>query len=152
MEGVTPASLAFMFTVVRRYLSRLIYYCSQSVQKLRFHVSGEKDFAPDGPSTSRGDTNSDPQDDAVDWLEEYSRLRRMFHERWDTPGMKQIAAAVYAVAFEGQNPATIQHGDGDDPERAQVELENEQALLTFGSVIPSDNRKCACMFITSTNQ
>lgn len=115
-------------------------------------MSGEKDFAPDGRSTARGDSRSDPKDDMVDWLSEYNRLRRTFHERWNTAGMKQIAAAVHAVAFEGQDPSTIQQDGGDDPERAQVELENEQALLTFGSVIPSDNRKCACIFITSTNQ
>ncbi len=109
-------------------------------------MSGEKDFAPDGRSTARGDSRSDPKDDMVDWLSEYNRLRRTFHERWDTAGMKQIAAAVYAVAFEGQDPSTIQQDGGDDPERAQVELENEQALLAFGSFIPADNRKYMDIF------
>ena len=104
-------------------------------------MSGEKEFATKGNVVAHGDSQSDPDEDTVDWISEYNRLCRLFRERWETPGMCQLTAAISAVAFEGQDPSTIQAGGGDDSERAQVELENDEALMVFGTFIPGDDRK-----------
>ncbi len=72
-------------------------------------MSGEQEFHQKKVAGSLHYAGSDPGEDRCDWEAEYNRLRRLFYESWELPGMKQIANAISAVAFRGADPATVLH-------------------------------------------
>ncbi|KAI0748812.1 hypothetical protein BC629DRAFT_1445067 [Irpex lacteus] len=116
-EGITPASLAAMFTIYR------------------FHVSGEPEFDQKESGPIQG---SDPDADKYDWDGEYKRLRRLFHESWHLPGMQQIVGAISAVAFRGVHPSTVAHTTADQGAMLAITERNMRAVANFGDIIPSD--------------
>lgn len=85
--------------------------------------------------------NGDPKDDLVDWEAEYNRLIRLFEEKWELPGMKQIVNAITDVAFNGIDPAIAARGTIVEGHTIAVNQRNIEAIADFGSAIPADIRK-----------
>ncbi|KAI0802963.1 hypothetical protein BC629DRAFT_1733185 [Irpex lacteus] len=116
-EGITPASLACMFTIYR------------------FHVSGEPEFDQKETGPIQG---NDLDSDKYDWNGEYKWLRRLFHEKWHLPGMQQIVAAISVVAFHRVHPSTVAHTVADQGAMLAITEHNMRAVANFGDIIPSD--------------
>jgi hypothetical protein len=101
--------------------------------QLRFHVSGEREFKGRTAVPSNNYESTNACDDKCDWVGEYYRLRQLFHEKWNTPGMQRIAKAIYDVAFGGLSVADAQRTT-EDLSIVTANQRNAQMVAIFGTV------------------
>ena len=114
--------------------------------KLRFHVSGEDEFAQNNATETTIDMSSDPMNDRINWVAEYERLCQLFREHWESDGMRQIVRAIHAVAFSGAEASTALQDAAVHGDALAVNERNNRATAGFGAAIPADLCKSSIIF------